>query len=192
MSVLQTLQERSGNACELCTYTEGLKQYTIPPSLNENVANDVLICKTCLDQVEEDVAMDVNHWRCLNDSMWSEHIAVQIMSWRMLQRLRKEGWPQDLLDMMYLDDEALALARATGEHEDAANKIIHRDVNGVILESGDSVVLVKDLKVKGSSIVAKQGTAVRNIRLDRENAEFIEGKVGAQQIVIITKYVKKL
>ncbi len=192
MSVLQTLQERSGNACELCTSTEGLKQYTIPPSLNENVANDVLICKTCLDQVEEDVAMDVNHWRCLNDSMWSEHIAVQIMAWRMLQRLRKEGWPQDLLDMMYLDDEALALARATGEHEDATNKVIHRDVNGVILESGDSVVLVKDLKVKGSSMVAKQGTAVRNIRLDRENAEFIEGKVGAQQIVIITKYVKKL
>ncbi|WP_303318342.1 PhnA domain-containing protein [Flavivirga abyssicola] len=192
MSVLQTLQERSNNACELCTSAEDLKQYTIPPSLNENVANDVLVCKTCLDQIEGQTDIDVNHWRCLNDSMWSEHVAVQIIAWRMLQRLRHEGWPQDLLDMMYLDDEALALARATGEHEDAANKIIHRDVNGVILESGDSVVLVKDLKVKGSSMVAKQGTPVRNIRLDRENAEFIEGKVGAQQIVIITKYVKKL
>ncbi|GAA3597195.1 PhnA domain-containing protein [Flavivirga amylovorans] len=192
MSVLQTLQERNNNACELCTSIEELKQYTIPPSLNENVANDVLVCKTCLDQIEGHVDMDLNHWRCLNDSMWSEHVAVQIMAWRMLQRLRNEGWPQDLLDMMYLDGEALALARATGEHEDAANKIIHRDVNGVILESGDSVVLVKDLKVKGSSMVAKQGTAVRNIRLDHENAEFIEGKVGAQQIVIITKYVKKL
>ncbi|MDD7886811.1 alkylphosphonate utilization protein [Flavivirga sp. 57AJ16] len=192
MSVLQTLQERSNNTCELCTSTEGLKSYTIPPSLNENVANDVLVCKTCLDQIEGKEDMDANHWRCLNDSMWSEHVAVQIMAWRMLQRLRNEGWPKDLLDMMYLDDEALALARATGEHEDPDNKIIHRDVNGVILESGDAVVLVKDLKVKGSSMVAKQGTAVRNIRLDRENAEFIEGKVGAQQIVIITKYVKKL
>ena len=78
------------------------------------------------------------------------------------------------------------------EHEEEANKIIHRDVNGVILEAGDSVVLVKDLKVKGSSMVAKQGTAVRNIRLDHENAEYIEGKVDNQQIVIITKYVKKL
>ncbi len=192
MSVLQTLQERSNNTCELCTSTENLKQYTIPPSLNENVANDVLVCKTCLDQIEGDIDMDANHWRCLNDSMWSEHVAVQIMAWRMLQRLRNEGWPQDLLDMMYLSDEALALARATGEHEDAASKIIHRDVNGIVLESGDAVVLVKDLKVKGSSMVAKQGTAVRNIRLDRENAEYIEGKVGAQQIVIITKYVKKL
>jgi alkylphosphonate utilization operon protein PhnA len=51
---------------------------------------------------------------------------------------------------------------------------------------GDSVVLIKDLKVKGSSIVAKQGTAVRNIRLDHDNAEFIEGKVDGQTIVIIT------
>ena len=191
MSVLQTLKDRSNSTCELCKSTESLSQYTMPPSLNENVENDVLVCKTCLDQIEGHVDMDVNHWRCLNDSMWSEHIAVQIMAWRMLQRLRNEGWPKDLLDMMYLDDEALALARATGEHEDAASKIIHRDVNGVILEAGDNVVLIKDLKVKGSSMIAKQGTAVRNIRLDHENDKYIEGKVGAQQIVIITDYVKK-
>ena len=79
-----------------------------------------------------------------------------------------------------------------GEGEDDENKIIHRDSNGVILEHGDSVVLIKDLKVKGSSMVAKQGTAVRNIRLDHENAEYIEGKVDGQQIVIITQYVKKI
>ncbi len=192
MSVLQTLKDRSNNTCELCKSNNDLSQYTIPPSLNENVANDVLVCKTCLDQIEGNEEMDANHWRCLNDSMWSEFVAVQIMAWRMLQRLRGEGWPKDLLDMMYLDEDALALARATGEDKDESEKIIHRDVNGVILDNGDSVVLVKDLKVKGSSMVAKQGTAVRNIRLDRDNAEFIEGKVGAQQIVIITKYVKKL
>ncbi|WP_250433214.1 PhnA domain-containing protein [Hanstruepera flava] len=191
MSVLQMLQERSNNICELCSATKDLQQYTIPPSLNENVANDLLVCKTCLDQINGETEMDPNHWRCLNDSMWSEYVAVQIMAWRMLQRLRNEGWPKDLLDMMYLDDEALALARATGEDKDESEKIIHRDVNGVILENGDSVVLIKDLKVKGSSIVAKQGTAVRNIRLDHENAEYIEGKVDGQQIVIITKYVKK-
>ncbi len=191
MSVLQSLQERSNNTCELCASTESLTQYILPPSLNENVDNSILVCKTCLDQIEGNVEMDVNHWRCLNDSMWNEHVAVQILSWRMLQRLRHEGWPKDLLDMMYLDDDALALARATGEHEDEANKIIHRDSNGVVLEAGDSVVLIKDLKVKGSSMVAKQGTAVRNIRLDHENAEYIEGKVDGQNIVIITKFVKK-
>lgn len=192
MSVLQTLLERSNNSCELCTSKHELKQYNIPPSLSENVANVVLVCTTCLDQIEEKVEMNPNHWRCLNDSMWSEHVAVQIMAWRMLQRLRNEGWPKDLLDMMYLEEDALALARATGEDEDDSEKVIHRDVNGVVLETGDSVVLIKDLKVKGSSLVAKQGTAVRNIRLDRENAEFIEGKVGPTQIVIITQYVKKI
>jgi protein PhnA len=62
----------------------------------------------------------------------------------------------------------------------------------VILQTGDNVVLIKDLKVKGSSLVAKQGTSVRRISLDHENAELIEGKVGPTQIVIITKYVKKL
>lgn len=192
MIVIETLQERSNNSCELCSSKEELKQYTIPPSLNENVDTDILACSICLAQIEGNAEMDTNHWRCLNDSMWSEHVPVQIMAWRMLQRLRAEGWPKDLIDMMYLDDKALALARATGEHEDAANKIIHRDVNGVILEAGDSVVLIKDLKVKGSSLIAKQGTAVRNIRLDHENAEHIEGKVGPTQIVIITQYVKKL
>ena len=192
MSVLQTLQNRSNNTCELCTATNGLKVYTIPPSLNESVDNSLLICDTCFSQIEKQSSMDANHWRCLNDSMWNENVAVQIMSWRMLQRLKNEGWPKDLLDMMYLDDDALALARATGEDQDEGNQIIHRDVNGVILQAGDSVVLIKDLKVKGSSMVAKQGAAVRNIRLDHENAEYIEGKVDGQQIVIITKYVKKL
>jgi protein PhnA len=135
MSILQTLKERSNTTCELCTSTENLNQYTIPPSLNDSVDNSLLVCSTCLNQIEGNVEMDPNHWRCLNDSMWSENVAVQIMAWRMLQRLRNEGWPKDLLDMMYLDDEAIALARATGEHEDAASKIIHRDANGVILEA---------------------------------------------------------
>jgi protein PhnA len=191
MSVLQTLKDRSNTTCELCGSTKNLAQYTIPPSLNESVDNTILVCKTCLDQINGDEDMKPNHWRCLNDSMWSEHVAVQIIAWRMLQRLRNEGWPKDLLDMMYLDDDALALARATGEDKDESERIIHRDTNGVILENGDAVVLVKDLKVKGSSMVAKQGTAVRNIRLDPENADYIEGKVGGQQIVIITAYVKK-
>lgn len=192
MSVQSALEERSNSTCEMCNDTKNLSVYKLPPALNETVDEAVLVCSTCLEQIEDGENMDVNHWRCLNDSMWSEHRPVQILSWRMLQRLRSEGWPQDLLDMMYLDDEALAFARASGEQLDKSNAIIHRDVNGVILEAGDSVVLIKDLKVKGSSIVAKQGTAVRRISLDHENAEYIEGKVDGQQIVIITKFVKKL
>lgn len=50
--------------------------------------------------------------------------------------------------MMYLDDDDLEWAKALGDGIDEEIKLIHRDVNGIILNSGDSVVLVKDLKVK--------------------------------------------
>jgi protein PhnA len=192
MSLLQQMQERSGSKCELCSAKENLSIYEVPPVTVGGLDGSLLACNICIDQIENPDSTDANHWRCLNDSIWSEHASVQVIAWRMLSRLKAEGWPQGLLDMMYLDEETLAWAKATGEGDDTSDKIIHRDVNGVILEAGDSVVLIKDLKVKGSSIVAKQGTAVRNIRLDRENAEFIEGKVGPTQIVIITQYVKKI
>lgn len=195
MGLLEELQERGNHKCELCGSTESLEIYEVPPVSTGGLDGSLLACETCIDQIESRSlgtdAMEPNHWRCLNDSMWSEHDAVKVVSWRMLSRLKSEGWPKDLLDMMYLDDATLAWAKATGEGLLESEKIIHRDVNGVILENGDSVVLVKDLKVKGSSMVAKQGTAVRRISLDRENAEYIEGKVDGQQIVIITKFVKK-
>ena len=191
MSLERELKKRSNSVCELCSSEENLQVYVVPPSKDESLDNSLMACKTCVEQIENPEVTNANHWRCLNDSMWSEHKPVQVVAWRMLSRLRKEGWPQDLLDMMYLDEETLEFAKATGEGEDDSNKVIHRDVNGVILDTGDSVVLIKDLKVKGSSMVAKQGTAVRNIRLDRDNEKYIEGKVGPTQIVILRTTLKK-
>ncbi|MCG7501129.1 PhnA domain-containing protein [Tenacibaculum sp. Mcav3-52] len=192
MSLLQELQDRSGNQCELCGSKSDLSIYEVPPISTGGVDGSLLACSTCIEQIENSEATDANHWRCLNDSMWSEFRAVKVVAWRMLHRVKKDGWSQDLLDMMYLEDEELRFAEATGEHLDESEKIIHRDVNGAILQAGDNIVLIKDLKVKGSSMVAKQGTAVRRISLDPENAKYIEGKVGAQTIVIITDYVKKM
>ena len=192
MAIERDLRKRSADACELCTNTEQLLIHTVEPRKDKSLENSILICSICNHQIEDSDAMDANHWRCLNDSMWSTIPAVQVVAWRMLNRLRAEGWPQDLLDMMYLEEETLEWAKATGEGDVDENAIVHRDINGVILEAGDSVVLVKDLKVKGSSMVAKQGTAVRRISLDHTNADYIEGKVDGQHIVIITKYVKKI
>ncbi|WP_149276602.1 PhnA domain-containing protein [Pareuzebyella sediminis] len=192
MSLEEDLRNRSGDVCELCGATEQLRVYEVPPVSIGGVDGSLLGCTTCLDQIENPETIDPHHWRCLNDSMWSEHDAVKVVVWRMLWRLKGEGWPKELLDMMYLEDDLLNWAKATGEGLDESEKIIHRDANGVKLENGDNVVLIKDLKVKGSSIVAKQGTAVRKITVDRDNAEYIEGKVEGQQIVIITKYVKKI
>lgn len=192
MSIERELKKRSQNKCELCSNEENLSPYQVLPAKNSDLQDNILACSTCITQIEDPEQTEPNHWRCLNDSMWSEHIPVQIITWRMLSRLRSEGWPQDLLDMMYLEEDNLEWAKATGEGEDPEDKIVHRDSNGVIINAGDSVVLIKDLPVKGSSMVAKRGTAVRRVSLDHENAEYIEGKVDGQQIVIITKYVKKI
>ncbi len=192
MSVLETLQERSGSVCELCATSDNLSVYEIQPASKGTDYDSALLCVDCSDQIENPDKVDANHWRCLNDSMWNEHDGVKVLAWRMLTRLRNEGWTQDLLDMMYLEDDILKWAKATGEDEDPSEKVIHKDVNGVTLEAGDSVVLIKDLKVSGGGFTAKRGTAVRRISLVHDNAGQIEGRVEAQQIVILTEYVKKL
>ena len=192
MAFEKELNTRSNSTCELCTSTNELKSYEVAPALNNGRLDDyIFICETCHTQIENPETVDTNHWRCLNDSMWSEVPAVQVMAWRMLQRLRTEGWPQDLLDMLYLEEETLNWAKATGEGEDKEDVQIHKDCNGVPLTMGDSVVLIKDLNVKGGGFTAKRGTAVRNISLVHDNPEHIEGRVNDQQIVILTQYVKK-
>ena len=192
MNLEKDLQERSQHKCELCKATENLSIYTVQPSVKVNLSDSIYACETCISQIENSDLLNPNHWRCLNDSMWSEFVPVQVMAWRMLNRVLSAGWSQDLLDMMYLDEEPLEWAKALGDGVEEANKVIHRDVNGVILQAGDSVVLIKDLKIKGSSMIAKQGTAVRRISLDHENETYIEGKIDGKQIVIISQFVKKL
>ena len=185
------LLERSGSKCELCGESNELNVYTIPPDLDGGFDKSILACETCLSQINKETEMDSNHWRCLTESMWNENLPVQVMSWRMLARLNKESWAQDALDMMYLEDDTLNWAKATGEGEAEDDSLIHKDSNGVRLASGDTVVLIKDLPVKGSSMIAKRGTAVRKIGLDQDNAEHIVGKVNGQTIVILTQFVKK-
>lgn len=191
MSTEQALHARSGSKCELCGATENLGVYEVPPESDGSADTSVLLCDTCREQIENPDKIDVNHWRCLNDSMWSQVPAVQVMAWRMLTRLSAEGWPQDLLDMLYLDDDTLAWAKATGEGQSAEEVVKHVDCHGAVLEAGDTVTLIKDLNVKGANFTAKRGTAVRGISLVPDNPEQIEGRVSGQQIVILTKFVKK-
>lgn len=191
MSTETELQARSESKCELCGATDGLVVYEIPPNSNGNADQCVLVCVTCREQIENPDKVDVHHWRCLNDSMWSQVPAVQVMAWRMLTRLSAEGWPQDLLDTLYLDDDTLSWAQATGEGKGDEDEVKHVDSNGVLLEAGDTVTLIKDLDVKGANFTAKRGTAVRSISLVPDNPEHIEGRVNGQQIVILTKFVKK-
>ncbi|MHA7059109.1 PhnA domain-containing protein [Aquimarina sp. M1] len=191
MSKLKELQTRSGSKCELCSAAKDLSVYDIPKSPNVGLDSSILVCETCKGQIEDTSITNTNHWRCLNDSMWSQVPGVQVMAWRLLTRLRSEGWPQDLLDMLYLDDDTLAWAKATGEGDDESSIVKHLDSNGALLKAGDNVVLIKDLNVKGANFTAKRGTSVRNISLVHDHSEHIEGKVNGQHIVILTKFVKK-
>jgi len=67
---------------------------------------------------------------------------------------------------------------------------VTKDSKGTVVQSGDSVILIKDLEVKGAEFTAKRGTLVKNINLT-ENSEQIEGRVNGMQIVLLTKFLKK-
>ena len=191
MSLIQQLQTRSGNQCELCNAVEHLAIYEVRPTDNANADNSILVCNTCLGQLEKTEQINPEHWKVLTETMWSEFAPVQVVAWRMLSRLRSEGWAADSLDILYLDEETLAWAKKTGDHEQDGTVSFHQDSNGTRLLEGDTVVLIKTLDVKGSTISAKLGTVVKNIRLVHDNTEQIEGKVEGQTIVILTKYLKK-
>lgn len=65
-----------------------------------------------------------------------------------------------------------------------------KDSNGNVLSDGDSVSLIKDLKVKGSSITLKRGTLVKKIRITDDEEE-IEARVDGSTIVLKTCFLKK-
>ena len=191
MSIEEELHVRSESKCELCGAADNLGVYEVPPGSNGSADESVLICGTCREQIENPEKVDVHRWRCLNDSMWSQVPAVQVMVWRMLKCLSSEGWPQELLDTLYLDENTQAWAEATGEGKSDEVTVKHVDSNGAVLNAGDAVTLIKDLPVKGASFTAKRGTVVRGILLVVDNPEHIEGRVSGHHIVILTKFIKK-
>lgn len=69
-------------------------------------------------------------------------------------------------------------------------EIIVKDSNGNILEDGDSVMPIKDLNVKGSSLNLKRGTVIKGIRLIGET-DAVECRIGRQQLVLKTCFLKK-
>lgn len=189
MSVVteKRLKDRSGSVCEISGNDEDLVVYLVEPKTEEIPENCILITKSLKSQIENPETTNPNDWRGLSDSMWNENLPVKIVSWRMHARLKN----MDLLEMMYLDEDALEWAKATGEADDDEGKIIHKDSNGNVLLDGDSVVLIKDLDVKGATFTAKRGAAVHNIKLVWDDANLIEGRVENQTIFILTIYVKK-
>ncbi|MFC3071938.1 alkylphosphonate utilization protein [Shinella pollutisoli] len=92
----------------------------------------------------------------------------------------------------YIYDEATGEWRPASEiaAEKAAANVVH-DAAGNVLADGDSVVLVKDLKVKGAGQTLKQGTVIRSIRLT-DNPEEIDCRHETiKGLVLRTEFVRK-
>ncbi len=77
----------------------------------------------------------------------------------------------------------------TTEEETSEDTTV-RDSNGTELNDGDEVTVIKDLKVKGSSMVIKRGTKVRSIRLT-DNPEEVDCRIDGSNIVLKTCFLKK-
>ncbi len=191
MKLDEQLWARAGGKCELTGATTELTSYTLPPETTSQLDNTLLISERLANQLKKTEQLTPEDWKFLPNVMWSEHTAIQIISWRMLNRLKNEGWASEALDILYLDDETLAEAKKTGDHENEGYVSFHEDSIGQRLFEGDTVVLTKTLDVKGSSLKASLGTVVKNIRLVADNIEQIEGKIEGQTIVILTKYLRK-
>ena len=187
MSLEREIAKRSEGLCEFCNSDTPLSVFAVTPKSGDKIDDLLHVCATCNEQLLSK-KYDNHHWRFLNDTMWSEIDALKVMSYRVLDDMKAEPWASDLLDIFYMDE---ALESWAKEGLSSSEKIKHIDANGVELKAGDSVVLIKDLKVKGANFTAKRGTEVRNISLDMDNEKYSEGKVDGQKIVIITDYVKK-
>lgn len=166
--------------CALCSADVPLSSFAVTGGPD---GASVGICGICEAQIN--ATPEPDHWRALASTMWSEDPATQVMAARMLSRLADQDWARDLAEQLWLDDDTRAWADNVPQASD------HKDSNGVPLAQGDTVVLIKDLVVKGGGFTAKRGTAVHRISLVADNPAHIEGRIEGQRIVILTEFVKK-
>jgi protein PhnA len=173
----------SSEVCELCGSDEGVELIELPVS-DGSEDQSVYVCAECKSQIESG-ELDETHFNCLNDAMWSETPAVKVMSYLLWNKLGRS----DMLDMMYLEEAEQKLADAAINAE--ANRVVFRDANGVELKAGDSIVILKDLDVKGAGFTAKRGTTVTKIALPNDMDDHVEGRVNGTKIYLKTEFIKK-
>ncbi len=184
MSINKKLQERNGELCELCNSETAMHEYTVSPKNDEFIENQVALCNTCLEAVDNKDASF--HWRCVEGSIWSVEPSVQALSYRILQNYKEEDWANNLISSVDLDENVIQWALSAYEVAD-----VHKDAFGNTLENGDTIVLTQALNVKGTNFTASKGTVVKKIKLVHDNVEQVEGKINDQTIVILCKYTKK-
>ena len=108
LSILgRELARRSGSKCELCLSAGvRLNVFEIPPvSGDPDSEKCVFICDTCSSGLSDPIKMN-DHWRCLNESIWSEVKPVKILTAIILKNITsKNSWAGDILEEVYIDEE---------------------------------------------------------------------------------------
>ena len=94
-------------------------------------------------------------------------------------------------DNMEWDDDLGEFVPIKSDEDDAQEEIITKDSLGNILQTGDTVILTRDLDVKGSSLKIKQGTKIKKIKVGDDH-ELIECKIGKAGIYLKTCFLKKV
>jgi protein PhnA len=183
---MNDINQRSGGNCELCTSSIQTSVYELEDGDVES--RGLLVCSLCQDGIDSTEPLDGGHWFCLESSIWSEYGAVQVMSYRLLERHKNTLWAKEILDQVYLDDDVMAWVQL-GQSENEA-LVSPVDSNGTVLNDGDSVTLIRDLVVKGANFTAKRGTMVKNIRVG-DDPSHIEGRVEKMSIMLKTEFLKK-
>jgi len=189
MTIENILMQRSSAKCELCSSNVNLSVYDVLPNSGSHPNSSVLVCEKCLHEINNSAEADLKHWYCLNESMWSEFPAVQVLVFRILKSLGNNSWANDLLAQIYLDEETQKWADASAEQEAKTSSPV-LDSNGNVIHEGDTVTLIKDLVVKGANFTAKRGTIVKNVSLT-DDPLLIEGRVNGTRIVLVAVYLKK-
>ncbi|MDA9189787.1 PhnA domain-containing protein, partial [bacterium] len=151
----EKLKERSGQKCELCTKAAKLSVFCLEDN-NEDPDKLVVLCSSCESLINEG-NKDESSWSFLAESMWSEHFSVKLLSYCILNLNKSSSWANDLLEQFYFEPEEKLQAKSIFQLKFAHlnnSKIIHKDCNGQVLCQGDSVNLIKNLDVKGTSFTA--------------------------------------
>ncbi len=104
------LARRAGSRCELCQASgTRLAPYAVPPVPAEpDLEKTAFLCETCLEGVAGKGSVDAHHWRCLQESVWSEVPAVQVSAVRKLREIAEDPdvfWARECLESLYLEPD---------------------------------------------------------------------------------------
>lgn len=111
------LARRAKSKCEL-TGAAGVKlrPYEVPPvSGDPDLDRTLLVSEACHEVLDNPQRLAGRQWNCLAEVVWSEMPAVQVVAWRMLNRLaQREDWAREVIEEVFMDPEVEAWAKSAG------------------------------------------------------------------------------